>query len=77
MVAAAGGSEGLRPIVACVLLAGVIVAVFAAILLSAQTTLYRRVPLEKPPEALAERARDILKSAGYSEEPVDTAIGLL
>jgi serine/threonine-protein kinase len=76
MVAAAGGSEGLRPIVACVLLAGVIVAVFAAILLSAQTTLYRRVPLEKPPEALAERARDILKSAGYSEEPVDTAIGL-
>ena len=38
--------------------------------------LYRRAPLEKPPEALAERAREILQSAGYSEPPVDTAIGL-
>ena len=49
--------------------------VTAAILLSAQTMLYRRVPLEKPPEALAERARDILQSVGYSEPPVDTAMG--
>ena len=37
--------------------------------------LYRRVPLETPPEVLAERARDILRSAGYSEPPVDTAMG--
>ena len=49
--------------------------VTAAILLSAQTMLYRRVPLEKPPEALAERARDILQSVGYSEPPADTAMG--
>jgi len=75
MVAASGESEGLRPIVAWVVLAGVIVSVAASILLSAQTMLYRRVPLEKPPEALAERAQDILRSAGYSEPPQDTAIG--
>ncbi len=75
MVAASGETEGLRPLVAWVLLAGVIVSVTAAILLSAQTMLYRRVPLEKPPEALTERARDILQSVGYSEPPVDTAIG--
>ncbi len=37
--------------------------------------LYRRVPLEKPPEVLAERARNILQSVGYSEPPVDTAMG--
>src|SRR5271165_1876065 len=37
--------------------------------------LYRHVPLDKPPEALAERAREILRSAGYSEPPVDTAMG--
>ena len=49
--------------------------VTAAILLSAQTMLYRRVPLEKPPEELAGRARDILQSVGYSEPPVDTAMG--
>ena len=75
MVAASGETEGLRPVVAWALLAGVIVSVTAAILLSAQTMLYRRVPLEKPPEELAERARDILQSVGYSEPPVDTAMG--
>jgi hypothetical protein len=37
--------------------------------------LYRRVPLETPPEALAAHARDILRSVGYSEPPVDTAMG--
>ena len=76
MVAASGETEGLRPAVAWALLAGVIVSVIAAILLSAQTKLYRRVPLEKAPEALAERARDILQSIGYSEPPADTAMGL-
>jgi hypothetical protein len=75
MVAASGESEGLRPVVAWALLAGVIVSGVASILLSAQTMLYRRVPLEKPPEALAERARNILQSVGYSEPPVDTAMG--
>jgi serine/threonine-protein kinase len=75
MVAASGETEGLRPLLAWVLLAGVIVSVIAAILMSAQTMLYRHVPLEKPPEALAERARDILRSAGYFEPPVDTAMG--
>jgi hypothetical protein len=75
MVAASGETEGLRPLVAWTGLAGVFVSVLAAILLSAQTKLYRRVQLEKPPEALAERARDILQSAGYAEPPVDTAIG--
>ncbi len=75
MVAASGETEGLRPVVAWVVLAGVIASVIAAILLGAQTKLFRRVPLEKPPEALAERARDILQSVGYSEPPVDTAIG--
>jgi hypothetical protein len=75
MVAASGQSEGLRPVVAWALLAGVAVAVTALILVGAQATLYRRVPLEEPPEALAERARDILRNAGYSEPPADTAMG--
>ncbi len=75
MVAASGGSEGLRPIVAWLLLAGVIATVTAAILLTAPTQLYRRVPLEKSPEVLAERARNILQSVGYPEPPVDTAMG--
>jgi hypothetical protein len=75
MVAASGETEGLRPAVAWVLLTGVIVLATVAVLLSAQTMLYRRVPLEMPPEALAQRARDILRSVGYSEPPADTAMG--
>jgi len=75
MVAASGEAEGLRPAVAWILLAGVLVSVAAAILLSAQTKLYRRVPLETPPEVLAQRARDILQSVGYSEPSADTAMG--
>jgi serine/threonine-protein kinase len=75
MVAASGTTEGLRPLVAWVLLAGVIVSVTAAILLSAQSMLYRRVPLEKPPDELAGHAREILQSVGYSEPPADTAMG--
>ncbi len=75
MVAASGETEGLRPAMAWGLLAGVIVLITAAILMSAQAKLYRRVPLEKSPEELAARARDILQSAGYSEPPVDTAMG--
>jgi hypothetical protein len=75
MVAASGETEGLRPVVAWVSLAGVMVAVTAAILMSAQTKLYRRVPLEKPPEELAGHAREILQSVGYSQPPVDTAMG--
>jgi hypothetical protein len=75
MVAASGESEGLRPAVAWTVLAGVAVSVIAAVLLSAQTKLYRRVSLEQPPEALAERARNILRSVGYAEPPVDTSMG--
>ena len=75
MVAASGEVEGVRPAIAWACLAGVVVGVIAAILLSAQAKLYRRVPLEKPPEALTERAREILQSVGYSEAPVDTADG--
>src|ERR1700731_191019 len=75
MVAASGETEGLRPIVAWVLLAGVLVLVIAAAVWSGKTKLYRRVPLEIPPDALAQRARDILRNVGYSEPSVDTAMG--
>jgi serine/threonine-protein kinase len=75
MVAASGSTEGLRPSVAWLVLAGVIVSITIVILLSAQNMLYRRVPLEKPPDALAEHARDVLQSLGYAEPPVDTAMG--
>jgi hypothetical protein len=75
MVAASGETEGLRPVVAWAVLAGILLLVVASILFSAQAKLYRRVPLEKSPEELAGRAREILKSFGYTDTPVDTAMG--
>jgi hypothetical protein len=75
MVAASGQTEGLSPMVAWAVLAGVVLFVTATILMSSQTKLYGRVPLELPPDALAQRARDILRSTGHSEPTVDTAMG--
>jgi hypothetical protein len=75
MVAAAGETEGLRPAIAWLCLAGIVLGVVASVLMSGQVKLYRRVPLEKPPEALAERAKDVLRSAGYAEQPADSALG--
>jgi serine/threonine-protein kinase len=74
MVAASGETEGMRPAMAWTLLAATIVFVVAAVIFSAQAKLYRRVPLEKTPEELVARSRDILKSLGYTEPPVDTAM---
>jgi hypothetical protein len=48
MVAAAGEFGGLPPAIAWACLVGIIVSVIAAILMRAQTMLYRRVPLEAP-----------------------------
>ncbi len=75
MVAASGETEGLRPAVAWAALAGIVAFVAAGILFSGQAKLYRRVPLEKPPDELAGRAREILKNFGYTDPPVDTAMG--
>jgi len=75
MVAAAGSTEGLRPWVAWTCLASVILGIGAAAVLGRQAQLFRRVQLEKPPEVLAERAREILSKAGYTAAPTDTASG--
>ncbi len=75
MVAASGGVEGLRPAVAWACLAAVVVGVLVLVVLNAQTRLFGRVPLEKSPEVLAERAREILNHAGYTDPPADSAFG--
>jgi protein kinase-like protein/zinc ribbon protein len=75
MVAAAGETEGLRPAIAWLCLLGIVLGVAAAVLMSAQSKLYRRVPLDKPPEALAEQAKDVLRTLGYTEPPADSALG--
>jgi serine/threonine-protein kinase len=45
------------------------------LLLSGRTQLARLVPLDKPPEVLADRARTILADLGYPDPPGDTMQG--
>ena len=76
MVAAAPKEGLLKPAIAVSLLAGILLAIGAVVLLSEKTQLHRRVPLEKSPEALQERARTILTRFGYTDPPVDSVYGL-
>jgi serine/threonine-protein kinase len=74
MVAASGSTEGLRPPVAWGILAIILV---AAIAIKDRIDLHRRIPFEKPPQALAERSQDILRKAGFSEKFADSAYGFM
>ena len=76
MVAAAPREGFLKPAVAVSLLACVLVAMAAVILLSEKTQLHRRVPLEKSPEVLQERARTIVAKLGYTGPFADSTYGL-
>jgi predicted Ser/Thr protein kinase len=75
MVAASGSTEGIRPWIAWACLAFIVLGIFVAVMLKRQTDLFHRVPVEKPPDVLAEKAREILKSAGYPDPPADHASG--
>jgi serine/threonine-protein kinase len=44
-------------------------------ILSAKSTLLRKVPLEKPPEALEDEARTLVKRIGYEAPPTDRISG--
>jgi hypothetical protein len=75
MVAASGSTEGLKPWIAWLCMAVIILGIFGCEFLNRQTQLIRRVPVTKDPGALVQIARQILKSAGYSEPDVDSAFG--
>jgi serine/threonine-protein kinase len=75
LVAAAGESEGLRPSVAWACLAAVVVGVLAFPALQApRHMLASRLPIEKSPAALEDRARERLDRLG-APRPVDHVTG--
>ena len=74
MVAASGTTEALRPGRAIGLLALVAVQL-AAFGWLASRVVVNHLPLENPPEVLAAKARDIIRSLGYTDRPVDFATG--
>jgi serine/threonine protein kinase len=74
-VANAGSVEGLRPFVAVACLAVVIVGLGLLCALRQRHDLINQIPMENSSEVLAAKAREIAKSFGYTERPVDTVAG--
>lgn len=72
LVAQAGAAGGLKPAVAWSLLGVSVLALVIVALLSPWNQMVNTVPLDKPPEVLLDRAREILEDLGYDEEPVDS-----
>ena len=72
MVAEAGAKTATPPAVAWGALAVFVMALLGFMALTSRTSLLGMVPLDKPPEALAERAREILALAGHNEKPSDS-----
>jgi serine/threonine-protein kinase len=75
VVANAGTAEGLRPAVAVVCLATVIVGLGLLVTLRQRHDLINQIPMEYSSEVLAAKGREMAKSFGYSERPVDTIFG--
>jgi serine/threonine-protein kinase len=75
MVAAAGSDASMKPAAAWACLVLILAGLALAAYLSPRAYRHGHVPLEKPPEALAERSKEIVRRFGYTEKPLDTAWG--
>ena len=75
LVAAAGESEGLSPRAAWACLAFVVVAVLAVPPLDQPLSILSRVPVEKAPAALEDRARELLARLGHGAPAADSEVG--
>ncbi|HYN21985.1 MAG TPA: serine/threonine-protein kinase [Thermoanaerobaculia bacterium] len=75
MVATAPKVGSLTPAVAGICLAGALLGLGAVLFLSGRVMAFRQVPLPYSPEVLADRARTLLKSAGFRETPAATSYG--
>jgi serine/threonine-protein kinase len=76
MVAASGSDAGLRPTTARVLLAGSLVAMAFASLLGGRLSFNAAAAPLKPPAVMVERAREVLRSAGFPASFRDSGWGL-
>jgi serine/threonine protein kinase len=77
MVAAAHKEGSLRPAVAFGLLSAFIFLLALSVWLAGKVMPYARIPLEKSPDVLQERAREISKRAGYADQPTDSDYGFI
>ncbi len=75
MVAAAGEEGSLRRSAGLACLVFTLVGTGVLALLAGKVSLSGKVPLEKPPDVLADRAGDVVRRLGYREAPADRAHG--
>ncbi len=73
MVANAGDVGGMRPAPAIACLLGIVLGTIAMMFL--RDSMLKHVPLEKPSEVLADRAKEILKKIGHTTPARDSAYG--
>jgi serine/threonine-protein kinase len=76
MVAASGLKEGLQPAKAVMLLIVVILGALGMALMNPRASLLMRNPNGKDPHVLADRAQEMIKTAGYTYLPADSASAL-
>ncbi|MFZ0807703.1 MAG: serine/threonine-protein kinase [Candidatus Sulfotelmatobacter sp.] len=76
MVAAAGETSGLRPQIAVACLIAILVGLGIGTYLTIHYSALEKMHLEMPPEALAQKAREIVAKLGYVQKPADTAYAL-
>ena len=72
MVAAAPKKGALQPVVAVACLSAVVALFAFVVFFSGRVRSSEWIPLDKPPEVLAERARQIVDRLGYTDAPTDT-----
>jgi serine/threonine-protein kinase len=71
MIAASPKKGALKPVVALLCLLGVIVSLISMVYINGRYKTFNLTPLQKSPEALADRAETMIKSFGYTEKPAD------
>jgi len=75
LIAEAGAVGGLSPAAAWACLAGLALGVVLVVWICGQTQLTRLVPLPKSPDALADRAHEIVRTLGYRDPVADSDRG--
>ncbi len=76
MVAAAGSTEGMNPRTAWLCLGGILAGILLISLMAGRSYLVYRAPIGKPPAVMAERARAVAASLGYTDPARDEISGL-
>jgi Protein kinase domain len=75
MVANAGVRDAIAPLYGLSAIAVVLAGIVAMTMMSYQLLILHRVPSDRPPAVLADKARSIRESLGYREAPFDSARG--